>query len=419
MIKKCISLIAFLFFLLQIQTSDSIEIGVRSRPIFYRDQIKVGDIYYICASQLAVKSSDKRVKGKVLGYLDRNDQVRIVRSNGLDGKYVEIEIVKTKQTIKKTWWGNYYINFTYMSEIKDTTQLFTSNYFMIQNIATKRLRVYEIVCRDGSCPHKMVLETEVIIGDDTTRNRSVLGAFHITNWVKFYQDNKRTYPSWYHFGLESPLPPPPGSSRETWSDRQYLHNDIEDGVRGAFGWYAALVGPNHDHQWIHGTIGWGEDKKRFIIDGGSHGCTRTDNETISYLRHILPTGTPIIKIYAKEAYLDETLTEYQDESETASWEYALIKKGLQSRELKEHVVDRQQVYDLGYQNEDILEMGTYTIDKFPNVGEDDDNAYRIDESDFSGVFYVDAGQIHDYQHPSSLVVMGEEKGLPDFITFRN
>jgi L,D-transpeptidase catalytic domain len=314
-------------------------------------------------------------------------------------------------------------------QFAEQTRVGAPEYFMIQNIATEKLRVYEKQCTSSSiCSHQLVLEADMAAGE--IKSKSILGHFKITEWNKFYQDGAGTYPSWYDPTLASV--PEPGSSPVDWAKKRLLREGQKDGVRGAFGWYTAKVGPNSQSQWTHGTIGWGADRDRYIqetrkgllvnllLDPRSHGCSRTDNETIAYIRTLLPVGATVVKVYAKEELEDPSLREYREEQ--GQWNYIMTKKHVRST-----VHDTADALaNLNVLPSDILEKNTYTFDKHPTAKpfldttrgakkSKNGNIYKIPSESFRGVFYVDTGLLKSYQHPAELPKGGYPTPLPTFL----
>jgi len=411
-------------------------------------------IYYVGLEGLRIRSSGVNTQSS-LGVLSLNDKVKVINPSVVSSEnMVEITIVKTDSDNEITASKQYFVNKDYLSTKTVNYKEVKSKYFAIVNVASETLRLYERVCADNSCPHKMILETEVVAGEDTNhpasepgKGRSVLGSYRITEWKKFYQDGAGHYPSWYKEGL----PIPPMKSPKSWFykppfiTKGKMYMPIENGkphglMRGAFGWYTAKVGPEAFGQWTHGTIGWGSDKDvsvtrtkgtliNIVSNPRSSGCTRNNNEAIAYIRKILELGAPIIKIYAREDILNKDISPYPETS--IPWNYILTKS-------KSHLIDREDVLkSLGvtgdevdafweikklnqnYVSEnpklnDILEVGTYDRDIHPdaityNPGEilgsmerktnRTGNVYGINSKDMQGTFYVDAGMIADYVPP--------------------
>jgi hypothetical protein len=203
-------------------------------------------------------------------------------------------------------------------------------------------------------------------------------------------------------------------------------------ARGAFGWYTAMPGPNAYNQWTHGTLGWGKDGTKYIdatrsfwanvfTDPRSHGCTRTDNPSIAYIRTIVPVGTPLIKIYAKEGYLDKDRRGYPEQKKT--WDYILTKNGVR---VDGQTADRQQVLATGTPPDQWLEEGIYQADVHPDAkpfkkngnakSGKTGNVYELKESALQGVFLVDAGLLVNYRHPDALLRGGyADILLPPFV----
>ncbi|GEM_PF-412472 len=383
------------------------------------DEVEVGKNYYTTTGLIVRDEGGRR-----LGLLAKNDKVTVVSLNGLAGKedYVEITFKrKSYQDIETA--DKYFVSLRYLLDRIVDYKDFDGKYFVIQNIATERLRVYEKSCNSKDvCVNKMVMESEMAVGEDTEATRTYVGSYRITDWWKFYEDHAAHYPSWYQDGY--PMPPEAGSSFLKWFKSKYMPK--EDGerkgdMRGAFGWYTAYVGPNHNAQWTHGTVGWGSDKDSLIkatkdyftnlfANPRSSGCSRMNNEAIAYLREILPVGTPIVKVYAKEALLDGNRSEYT--SKTKPWNYVLTKNNAYST--TNFSADKEKVESRNIPSNRRLEEGTFVMDTYPTMfnftdGEEigkteaktktTGNVYRIEEQAMKGVFYVDAGLLENYSHP--------------------
>lgn len=385
-----------------------------------REQVEEGKLYFVITDNLNVRSSDD-IGNNILGKLMVSDQVRVINSSeNFSGDFVQIEIVSAKNSIRPS--ARYFISFRYIDvEVNDPRQ-FKGRYFMIQNIATEKLRVYERVCADNTCPHRMILETNVVMGEDKEGERTNVGSYRISEWRKFYQDHAGKYPSWY----DPSYPPIPGPDSKflDWFKKRHLPPGPGE-MRGAFGWYTALVEPNAYAQWTHGTIGWGADKQDFIdktkkfipnlvTAPRSHGCTRADNETIAYLREILPAGTPFVKVYAIEQLKDRGLRGYTKVPKV--WDYILTTRGVRVDGQK---ADARDVIASGVGAHEIIERGMYYINQWPTVVEFKDgigrfrrklgqkgNLYGVDASSMRGVYYVDQGLFKDYAHPPEIGVGG-------------
>jgi hypothetical protein len=426
--------------------------------------------YYVGTNGLRVRSTPEDA-GKTLGLLSLNEKVRLVTGELINGKYVEVEIIRTVNPMVKS--EKYYVVRDHLSEKVVDYKEFAGKYYAVVNVATETLRIYERACLDNSCPSKMVMETEVVVGEDINlakeekgKGRSILGSYRVTGWAKFYQDAGGHYPAWYRDG--SPDLPEVGAGFNKWFKNRFMPLNAEgkaDGkMRGAFGWYAAFVGPNPYGQWTHGTIGWGEDKEEYIkktkkfvtnvvSNPRSSGCTRNNNEAIAFIRQILDTGAPIVKIYAKEALLDPSLSSYNGAVKT--WSYILTKKAGQRSDRAEVLASlgvsgseanmywaakrngNDMIVDPKSPLNQILEVGTYTLDTVPtpitytpgekmgkikaSVGRKG-NVYGIDTKDMSaGTYYVDAGILDGYHHPRvKLDFSGfEDEETPPWMDIRN
>ncbi len=414
----------------ELAPSNSISnLKMKGQKAISLDAVSIGGTYFVDASALNVRNENREVVGQVV----RNDVVKVVSvSTPLEGNYLEVEIVSSEQEIDTT--SKVYVSSDYLSSSKSvyTPPKSSSKYYVVQNIATERVRIYEKNCSEqGLCNNKMVFETEVAVGEDSRGTRSILGSLKITKWNKFYQDGAQNYPRWY--SPELGLPPEAGSNAFTWTMRKYLRKGQKSGMRGAFGWFAAHLGPDAHYQWMHGTIGWGKDKGDYIertkgfwanlvTDPRSHGCTRFNNEAISYVRSLLPEGTPVIKIYAEERLYDSTLSRYDDPVKT--FEYILT--SIMSN-------GDTGIADANYVLKNVspskyIDAGVMVIDQKPSVVEFDEsgsktksgNVYGLDRSDMVGVFYVDLGMAKGYRHPHGLAV-GGYKGIlfPNYVSFTN
>jgi len=404
-----------------------------SYAVASKGEVEVGSVYYSTTNGLSVRngaSSSSTRKGS----LSRNDRVRVV-GLGVEGSdYVQIEVVKTWNQILTS--EKYFVSYKYLAAKRIDYKDYDSKYFVIQNLATERMRVYEKSCEENNvCYNKLVMEAEIAIGEDKKETQTYVGSYRVTDWIKFYQDGARHYPSWYDPNF--PETPDPGSSFSRWFKKKYMPKvsvtNPKTGktkrkkigsMRGAFGWYTAKVGPNHYSQWTHGTIGWGEDKDKFIkktkswlanvfANPRSSGCSRNNNEAIAYLRQLIDVGTPIIKIYAKEALLDQDRVRYNEKSK--DWEYILTKNGVRRDGQKS---DKYEVLAAGTPSDEFLEEGVYSVDTYPNVvyytpaselsGQkrkvgDRGNTYAVKNKNMKGLFYVDAGLISaDYAHPGKI-----------------
>jgi hypothetical protein len=158
------------------------------------------------------------------------------------------------------------------------------------------------------------------------------------------------------------------------------------------------------------------------MDPRSHGCSRTDNETIAFLRQLLPVRTPLIKIYAREAYIDESRAEYDKQKK--EWNYILTKNGVRA---DGELSDRDEVLRRGTPKADWLEEGTYAFDAYPDAEKfkqgklgsksgKNGNVYALKNKDMQGYFFVDAGLLQDYSHPQKIKRGGyPDKLIPEYL----
>lgn len=354
-----------------------------------------------------------------------------------------------------------------------------SRYFVIQNIATEKTRVYERCTQTPDCPHRLVFEADNVVGkpeEGTAENRdafkTLLGHSQISGWMKFYQDYKHHYPHWYKAGQDLATLPPPapvdadGNGRASllWGNKWKLKNSYgETTMYGAFGWYAAMLSPEEgiDYQWMHGTIGWAGDGEAAIhltrsillnifANPGSSGCTRLSNASIAYLRYLLPIGTDVYRVYARESTRVPECSEYDplgtcareninsryaNQTERFSWDFIMVTDEAQKMNgvsADARTIENRHIAVVPGVN--LLQRGTLTFDQYPNPvhpnytwvassGKSGDR-YEIDDptgmtaSNFRGYFLVDEGRFIDYHHPDNAhmrnhVYVG---GLEDFKT---
>ncbi len=402
-----------------------------------RSKVVVGKTYYVISETLYVRSSDEINDHNILGKLEKNDPVTILdNSSSLNKEFVEVEIVQSVSKIAVA--SKYFVSYKYLDS-KIPAPLTNSRYFIIQNVATERLRIYERICPDGSCAeNRLVMETPIAAGENESDRRTLLGSYYISEWFKFYQDQNGLYPSWYDDSLPSPMPPGVGSPFFAWEQKKYLRKGQSEGLRGAFGWYTAIMAPNPAGQWLHGTIGHGDESRKFIrstkkfllnviSDPRSHGCSRTSNEAIAFIRQIVEAGTPVVKIYARESnrYDAKTLQQMYSQEELP-WNYILTKNG---QRVDGQKADALEVQNSGVLDNDILEKGTYLIDAYPNpvpfsgivsVFGTSSNIYKVSRREFHGLLFADAGVVCQYRHPESLSVAGKTDELvPQYMTIED
>ncbi|UYL09656.1 L,D-transpeptidase [Bdellovibrio sp. SKB1291214] len=435
-----------------------------------KNQLIVGKTYYIAADNLNLRSSNSTTSSdNIVGQLSMNDEVVLVNALSADTPLVQIRLIKSK-SVPNNVAAQLFVSKDYLSD--KVYQAPVAKYFVIQNVATEKTRVYERCTVTPGCPHKLVMETDMVVGrneEGTKTDRYAymtwLGHSRIASWVKFYSDGMQTYPSWYTAGQDLKSIPSPiskNSSRVIGSRKWLTKKNGKDTVYGAFGWYAAKLSPSDDvngvnSQWMHGTIGWGVDGSDAIditrgffmnmfSNPGSHGCTRLENRAIAYLREILPTGTDIYRVYARESTRERQavlsdgsvipLTRYKNAyNNPARWDYILLTDGAQkagglSADATNIITKNIPVI----QGNNFLEQGSYMVDQYPTAtplnyknsassGKSGDR-YRIDAgkekapTNFRGYFLVDEGRFIDYQHPDARAVKGKVKvsGLLDFRT---
>ncbi len=319
-------------------------------------------------------------------------------------------------------------------------------YFIVQNIATEKTRVYlkceedeNRNCKPGT-KNLMVFETEMVVGGRIDEKRTNVGVQNIEYWEKF-KETEGVYPSFY-----DPTYPPVPQAGEGF--KKWFKNDVmPDGngeMRGAFGWYTTHLEPSDSGQWMHGTVGWGADGAKFIdfahgkgfsasianafADQRSHGCTRHENRAIAYLQNLVPEGSALIKIYAKEDLNDSSLTRYSEQQSPIHWNYILTKEDVRAHSPRSSDADK--VRARGVSDDMILEQGSYDADQYPTVqsitgkgaksGESGDS-YKLFKNDGPyGIFYIDSGTVtSDYHHPEGVAYEGvstfKESLVPNYM----
>lgn len=422
-------------------------------------QLKVGQRYYITANGLNVRGSNSTTAQNIVGKLALNDIVELYNPLNEATPLVQIKIISSA-TIKATAAPELFISKDYLSEKPLGAGTPASKYFVIQNIATEKTRVYERCTLTPDCPHKLIFETDTVVGrpeegtpEDPKAFITWLGHSRINDWVKFYTDGAGTYPPWYTAGQDIKSIPSPISSSPSkmlGAKKWTIKYNGKSTMYGAFGWYAARLAPADaegvNHQWMHGTIGWGQDEDKaievtrgFLVNlfsnPGSHGCTRLENRAIAFMRNLLPVGTDVYRVYARESVREQgpVLSRYVDARTPGQWEYILLTDGAQKA--NGLTADAATIRGSGIsvlQGVNFLEQGVFNYNRYPHAVVPDytksassgksgdryeiDGGHLKDGTHFQGYFLVDEGRFIDYQHPNEAAVQGKVKisGLPDF-----
>ncbi len=287
--------------------------------------------------------------------------------------------------------------------------------FIVQNIATEKLRVYRRCTEAILCAHELIFEADMIVGQSTRNQKDPkifatrLGHFKIAKWTKFFEDGNGKYPAWFKNGY--PVVPK-GSNADVWWNNLYS---------GAYGWFTAQLGPNAGEQVIHGTYGWASDKDNFlkhfrnpfvsfIDDPMAEGATRVENQAIAYIRHLADLGTDVLRVYALEGFADQNLVRYQAyKNQKMFWDWVLTNKDAQKSSVS---IDRSIQLKKNYIYSDVLEEGRFEVDRYPTgmpysatlfglgAGSGQTgNTYQIKRKHFKGVFLIDEGRFVNYEHP--------------------
>lgn len=434
-----------------------------------KDHLALNRNYYISADNLNVRSSNSIFADNIVGKLDTNDIVEIVDLLNAATPLVQIKIIRST-SVSSTVAPELYVSKDYLSEKEISAPV--SKYFVIQNIATEKTRVYERCTESPSCAHRLVFESDMIAGrpEESTRDnpngyKTWVGHARISEWIKFYQDGEGFYPRWYTPGQDIKSIPDPITDSVSLllgaRDWMVKNQFGKEANYGAFGWYAAKLTPEDEahginYQWIHGTLGWAKDGHapidlarsnllNMFANPGSHGCTRHENAAVAYLRHLLPVGTDVYRVYAREATREKEIVSgfftkkvtplpryAQNYAQPLAWRFMLLTNGAgQSGGLD---ADADTIRAQGIKvvpGVNLIEQGTYEVDQYPNVVTPDynrlsydgngdrysiDNEYGHGRDHFQGYFLIDEGRFVDYQHPDFDETHGSVKtgGLADF-----
>lgn len=437
----------------------SAQVADASAQVVSKSQLIVGKRYFITADGLNVRSSNSTSAQNVVGKLSKNDVVEVYDVLNEATPLVQVRIVKST-TVSPYIASDFYVSKDYLSE-KEIV-LPTSRYFVVQNIATEKTRIYERCTITPGCPHKMVMETDMVVGrpeegdgSDDNAYKTWVGHSKISEWVKFYQDGRAHYPRWYTPGQSiSDIPEPVTDSMSLYMGaRKWLRKNEQGKTSnyGAFGWYAAKLTPAGEnggvnYQWIHGTMGWGKDGSKpieitrlkminFFGNPGSAGCTRLENQAVAYMRHLLGPGTDIYRVYAREASREVApYSRYRDSRTDLPWEWMLLTDGAaQSNGLTADAATIRSQGIKAVKGVNLIERGVYQVDRYPtvmalNYGKSaasglSGDRYEIDKklkkgagTNFRGYFLVDEGRFVGYSHPSYQATGGSIRvgGLDDF-----
>ncbi len=386
-----------------------------------------GQQVYVASEELRMRTSPEVREDNIAHSARMNDKLEIVNPAPIGkNKFIQVRVLESKdrELIGKTLYtAADYLDSKPVQRMSGSTSQSDSKYFVITNVATEIVRLYERCQAPETCQNKMVMEFKATVGNNSKEMRSDVGVYKVTGWTKFYQSGP--YAGYYRPGYPEL---PKANQRDAWLGR--ARPEGFKGPRGAFGWYTAMVGPNPHGQWMHGTIGWGADKEKFvrfqdsflgsIVDIfaalGSHGCTRMSNEAIAFMRAKLPVGATYIKIYAREALADPSRAGYPTADQRGRFDYILTNLGPGQTNTRHDIPSREAVLAAGTPQANWMEEGTFSYDQTPDAQKGDH--YKLGDKSFRGVFYVDQGTISaDYQHPQheKLGIGGASGGFPSFV----
>ncbi|MGZ3782732.1 MAG: hypothetical protein ACXVCY_18965, partial [Pseudobdellovibrionaceae bacterium] len=186
--------------------SNSVDRAVTSPPSVakLKSELSVGKTYYIAADKLNVRSSNSITEQNIVGRLSLNDQVEILDLRNDASPLVQIKIINSS-SCQPNVAVELFVSKDYLSE--KLVGPLPSKYFIIQNIASEKTRVYERCTTSPDCAHKMVMETDMVVGrpeegtkEDPNAFKTWVGHARISEWIKFYQDGQKHYPPWYRAG---------------------------------------------------------------------------------------------------------------------------------------------------------------------------------------------------------------------------
>jgi hypothetical protein len=356
----------------------------------------VGQDAFVSSERLRLRSSPEVTDDNVSGVVEQNDQLKVLSRTPVgEQKFIPVQVIKTgtETPTDRTMFAPaaYLSHAVARASTKDAS---VGSLTVVINVATNRARVYRKCGPSEPCTNRLIFEDDTVNGEDMDGRRTNLGSYRLDSWTKFYFVAGE-YSPWYTAGMPVPFK---GDGND---------NKPNGIMNGPFGWYTAKVAPNGTGEWFHGTRGWGSAKKKYInfrntlfgkiahvftqID--SHGCTRLDNESIAFMRSLLPIGTRYLKVYAKEALRDSSRALYNKDPHT--FEYILTTVGAQ--QTKNQSADKATVLASGTPKSQWIEEGTLTYTAYPTVKKGD--LYSIGLDKLRGVFYVDDGSFEGYAHP--------------------
>jgi hypothetical protein len=393
------------------------------------EQAVRGKVVYVASENLRLRTSPQVSDSNIAGTVNMNDELQLLDSNRIgDQEFIAVRVLKsaTPGLQGKTLYTSVkYLSTTTTQAFKGGSSSGRKEHFVVVNVATEMIRLYERCRAPEACKNKMLMEFHGTVGNNSNGKRSDVGVYKATSWTKFYEV-KGEYAGWYRPGY----PQLPGvGSRSGWLSKSASPPGYS-GPRGAFGWYTVFVGPNNDGQWMHGTTGWGADKSNLVrfqdsfLGGivdifaalGSHGCTRLSNEAVAYMRSNFAVGETLIKIYAKETLKDPTLQGYPSAKELGHFPYILTTKGYGQNNGQHEVASRDVVLADGTPQSEWLEQGTFDYDQTPSAMSGDH--YKL--GNLQGVLNVDEGTLSaDYRAPRDSKLHfggypGEESAIPAF-----
>lgn len=416
-------------------------------------KFKVGQTIFVKANAVNFRATPEP-KGKYLETLNQGDALKItdlLLQTNTD--FVQVKVISGSAGAKAAGLGYISLRLVTLNPSAEDAPIENTKYFVIQNVATERTRVYERCTEGPDCANKLILETEMVAGRPEEGNEkdryafvTMLGKGLIARWIKFH--GNEIYPPWYSASDElgnGKLNLPPPHNLSSW----FVKYNGQTTNKGAFGWYKAELYPADGvaQQWIHGTIGWGADQDDAIeatrgfwinvfANPGSHGCTRLENQAVAFMRSFLPVGTPVFRIYAREAHAKKpelVQKKWWKPAEPAnlpagSWEWILTKVG--AGNINGLTADAAEVSRQKLSDSAILERGVFHYSRTPKAvplnylerassGKSGDR-YELTEGDdenvgrFKGLYLVDEGRLFQYQHPLTEDKRIRLGGMPDF-----
>lgn len=129
------------------------EYAEKNASVLTKSNIEINKNYYVTSDSVNARTTYSLTVKNVIGKLGFNDVVQVLDTVDNTLPLVRIRIIQSK-TLKVSDDQTIYISKDFLSE--KSAQLKGTKYFVIQNIATEKTRVYERCTESIDCAHKMV-----------------------------------------------------------------------------------------------------------------------------------------------------------------------------------------------------------------------------------------------------------------------